>query len=188
MATGNLIWTIINSLLIIVIPILGKIWINGKKAIIDKELTEIKSSLLKEQFMHQKQFEKEFDVYKELWIHLVSLKEATEILFPIGDVFEPGKEEKIKCLMKVQDSYRNVQKTINYNKPFYDESVYKNANKMLGKSIKQVLAFQSPAINVEKDNYRFIESLERGDRINEIIFEIENAIRNRIVPKSQSKK
>ena len=113
MSLGNLIWLLLNSFigifntaLLVIIPIVGSIWINKKRAKIDKELEGIKSSLLKEQFIHQKQFEKELKVYQDLWKHLVTLKEAIEMLFPVIDYIEPGKsEEETK-----RDRLNDVQK------------------------------------------------------------------------------
>jgi len=180
----NNILSILNLGVLILLSLFGKNWVNEKKAEIEKsvnkELEEIKLALSREQFIHKLQFEKEFNIYSELWENLIDLKEAIELLIPITDIREAGKsEEEIKeeRLKNVRDAYINVQKGITRKKPFYDKEVYKNANEILKKSISQGLAYIYPSRDVIK---HYEKAKERTDQIKNIINNIEEAIRKRI--------
>ena len=145
---------------------------------------EIKSALEKEQFIHRVQFEKEFEIYLGLWKKLFDLKEATEMLIPVVDYNEPGKNEeqtkKIR-LKRVEKAYGEVRTAINHNKPFFAEDVYKHANKILRESFRQALASQYPGKHVEEFLERFGKAQERKEEIINIIDEIEKAIRDQIL-------
>ncbi len=157
---------------------------------VNKKTAKIKSALAKEQFIHRLQFEKEFEIYLELWKKLFVLKEATEMLMPIMDYNEPGKTEeetrKIR-LKKTQAAYIEVRKAINYNKPFFAKEVYTNANNILSKSLRQALASQYPGRHVEEFLKRFEKAQKRTDDILKIIDEIDKSIRTRILTIGKAK-
>jgi len=184
MTNLNIIWSGINSLIIILLSIFGKLWADKKKLEIqnelNKELEQTKSSLSKERYIHRLQFEKEFRIYEELWRYLIQLQDSVSKLIPIADICEPGRtKEEIKKerLQNVQKDYNKVQKSIKNYKPFYSEKVYKNANEILKNSIRQVLAIHYPDRDVVE---YFTKAQKRTNEINEIIYKIEKAIRDRI--------
>ena len=72
MSTLNIIWSTINSLMLILLPIIAKLWADNK-------LMKLKSSLSKGEFIHRLQFEKEFETYQELWANLIKLKNLVEL-------------------------------------------------------------------------------------------------------------
>ncbi len=144
-------------------------------------MEELKSSLSKEQFIHKLQFEKEFKIYEELWKKLVDLKEATEKIIPINGYREPGKDDAEIDKERAQivaEAYSEVRKIINYNKPFYDEKVYENTEKILSQSFRQVLAVRYPNRDESK---HFEKAEERIEEIFAVIYKVEVAIRERIL-------
>ena len=151
---------------------------------VNKKTAKIKAVLAKEQFIHRLQFEKEFEIYLELWKKLFVLKEATEMLIPIVDYDEPGKTEeetrKIR-LKRAEKAYDEVRTAINHYRPFFAKDVYKNAMKILSKSLKQALASQYSGRNVDEFLGRFEEAQRRTENILKIIDEIDKSIRTRIL-------
>jgi len=157
------------------------------KADLLTELEKIKSIYSKEQFIHRLQFEKEFKIYLELWEQLIDLKTDTEILIPIGGIFDPNEVEGLedeKRIKKIQESYRQVSKTIRYNKPFYGEEVYISVEQITNESFGQLLQKVRP-FKSRTDPY--IEVEERLKRIGKAIYEVERAIRSRIQNMGKSK-
>jgi len=75
----NIIWSGINSLIIILLPIIAKLFT-------DRKLAELKSSLTKVEFIHRLQFEKEFKIYEELWSKLIAFKDTTHRFIALGTV------------------------------------------------------------------------------------------------------
>ena len=147
---------------------------------LSKELADIKSSLSKEQFIHRLQFEKEFKIYEELWKRLLDLRGSTARLIPIIDWADPNKTEdetKKERLEKFTSDLDEVRKAIFENKPFYNEEVYENSNKIIRKSISQITKFHYP----EKDiGDHYMNAEKRVNEINRIIDSVEKAIRERI--------
>lgn len=176
MTICNIIWSGINSLIIIFLPIIAKFWAN-------KKLEKLKSSLSKVEFIHRLQFEKEFKIYEKLWSYLVDLQEATEQLDPVIEFRDPNKsEEEIKTekMTNVRNAYVKVQKGITRNKPFYDKNVYEGANDILKKSIKHWISFAFPSKDPKNIIQYYEEAKKLTTEINAIIDKIENAIRERI--------
>ena len=175
-------WAVIIIVLGAVLFLIFKYYLIPKE--INKKTEKIKSALAKEQFIHRLQFEKEFETYLKLWKKLFVLKEATEMLIPVMYYDEPGKNEeqtrKIR-LKRVQKAYGDVQKEINYNKPFFAKDVYKNANNILSKSLRQALASKYPGRHGEEFLRRFEEAQRRTENIFKIVDEIDNSIRKRIL-------
>ncbi len=150
---------------------------------VNKKTAKIKSALEKEQFIHRLQFEKEFEIYLELWKKLFVLKEATEMLVLVVDYDEPGltEEETRKIrLERAEKAYNEVQTAINHYRPFFAKDVYKNAKKILDKSLRQVLTSQYPGKNIEEVLKSFEKAQSRTKNILKVIDEIEKAIRHRI--------
>jgi len=173
MSTLNIIWSSINSLILILLPIIAKSWA-------DKKLTKLKSSLSKGEFIHRLQFEKEFETYQELWANLIRLKNSVE-LFTFHDALktkeEPRKEIEGKMIIKLIDNINNVQRTIENNRPFYSEEIYKNALKIV--ALTKTFFGRPEDLGEEKIEY-LLKLVKRESQIYKIIDSIEKAIRKRI--------
>ena len=76
-------------------------------------------------FVHQLQFEKEFEIYKELWVSLLKLQEYLS-------VFEyDNLEYKERIIQKHLELFENCWDIYNKNKPFYPEEVFIEVDKLL---------------------------------------------------------
>jgi len=180
--TLGLFWAVIIITLGIGFYLLLKLYLIPSE--VNKKTAKIKSALEKEQFIHRLQFEKEFEIYLELWKKLFVLKEATEMLMPVIDYDEPGltEEETRKIrLEKAIKAYDEVRTAINHYKPFFAKDVYKNANKILNESFKQALASQYPGRNVEEFLQNFERAQKRTEEILNIIDKIDKSISTRIL-------
>ena len=175
-------WAVIIIALGIGLYLLLKLYLIPNE--VNKKTAKIKSALAKEQFIHRLQFEKEFEIYLELWKKLFVLKEATEMLVLVVDYDEPGltEEETRKIrLERAEKAYDEVRTAINHYRPFFAKDVYKNAKKILDKSLKQVLTSQYPGKDVVEFSERFAKAQSRTENILKIIDKIEKAIRDRIL-------
>ena len=123
---------------------LGKIWLNRilntERVKSDKILKEVqsgldatnqrlKSELDKGLYIHKVQFEKEFQIYEELWAELVELRKATLTLRPAFDMVNPKESEedrKRKRLIRFSDSIGAFIDVTDKNRPFYSEDVYES--------------------------------------------------------------
>lgn len=183
----NNILSILNLATLILISLFGKNWINKKRidfeTSMNEDLEKIKSSLSKEQFIHKLQFEKEFQVYSELWEKLIALRHSTALIIhpstakKLDKSNEEDKREKEEILKKVTNSYDEAEKTIINNKPFYSEEVYKNADRILEESMRQIISWHYPHEDI---NSHYVIAKGRVDEITAIIGDIEEAIRERI--------
>lgn len=147
---------------------------------LSKELADIKSSLSKEQFIHRLQFEKEFKIYSNLWEKLIRLKNSAELV-TLHDALrakgEPRKEFESQMVIKLMDNIINVQRTIEDNRPFYNEEIYKNALRI----IELTKTFLGRPKDLGEEKIEHLSKLVKGEsQIYKIINDIELAIRKRI--------
>jgi len=121
-----------------IIALLGKLWLDRKleleRASYGKELENLKAKLAQKHTIHKLQFEKEFSIYLQLWEGLVKLKDAAVYLKPglqitsKDETTDQREERKRKAFW---DSYGEVVRLVELNKPFYTETVYKEASSLL---------------------------------------------------------
>ena len=122
---------------------LGKVWANsifekekvkyakeleGYKGDINKEILRLKT--LDEKTLHitKIQYQKEFEIYQEIWRALVEVVWATTDLFPIYEE-APTNEIELEEFNKIKyekyvDKYNKFFNNIRFNAPFYQEEFY----------------------------------------------------------------
>lgn len=163
------IMSLLNLLALIVISIFGKNWINKKNE-------EIKSFYSKEQYIHRVQFEKEFNLYSELWKHVHQYKSI------INNIMSVLREKKDKSLIKsLKLNFKKLKrigseivKIVDHYKPFFAEEVYEKTLNLAKESEVLIGLYLLP----EKE-FHDKEALEL-DKFDSIIDEIEQVIRKRI--------
>lgn len=139
--------------------------------------------LSKKQFIYKLQFEKEFKIYSELWEKLIELRNTTELYLLTDKSIDQNKPEesagvkKIKVPETVAKLYDETVKMITNNKPFYSDSVYKKATKLLSRSLKELFGFGHPIEDILEGEKSVNEKISE---MNEIIENVEKAIRRRI--------
>jgi len=130
--------------------------------------------------IHKVQFEKEFNIYSELWANLILLRNATQSLRPGFESYDKSQSIEERKKIKIQDFFDSFNKcVISYenNKPFYPENIYKEIESVLKTSRKEAIEFEmmSP---IESDYFKNAEN--NMDEIIEKIDIICIKIRDRI--------
>jgi hypothetical protein len=91
------------------------------------ELEKTKAKLIKTVYVHQGQFQTEFNAYKEIWKTLSEVKYAVLQLRPAIDQFDPNETEeqrKISRLTKFTEKFNTYLISIDQSKPFYHTKVW----------------------------------------------------------------
>ena len=174
---------------------LGKVWANRileqdktkYKIQVDALLQDLRTRESKELFVHQLQFEKEFDVYKELWEKVLVLGKASKH-------FRTLTTGPFKSLEEAYNDFSDAHNVLNQlvygNRPFYAPKMFDLSKKLLDKacdvagSVKRQELFERSENISEKANEKQIklgDSIEADlDSINVLVGEICDAIRERI--------
>jgi len=161
--------SLLNLLILIALSLFGRNWVNKKNE-------EIKSLYSKEQYIHRVQFEKEFNLYSELWKHVHQYRSI------INNIMSFLKEEKDKSsiksaelnLKKLKRIGSEIAKIVDHYKPFFAEEVYEKTLNFAKESEVLISLYLLP----EKE-FHDKEALEL-DKFDSIIDEIEQVIRKRI--------
>lgn len=91
-------------------------------------LADLRTTNTKELLVHQLQFQKEFEVYKELWIAALGLARAGSH-FRMLQNGPPSSPDEVRQTLKT--SYTRLRDTVFDNRPFYEPDVYEVAKAML---------------------------------------------------------
>ena len=180
---------------------LGKVWANR---ILEKDrihfqtkmetlLEDLRTQDRKELFVHQLQFEKEFDVYIRLWKAVLKLEEAATA-FKIIKMSLP--KEPVYIVQIFMDAYLNLNEIIYNYRPFYSPNVFDKSEQILNHAKKVYLALekQKPLDKTPFDLKKSTDRLKKIfqeiefslDRINDSIILLCDAIRSRIWSTGQS--
>jgi len=174
MTTGNIIWSLINSVLIVLITFIGNF-------IVKKKLEKLKSSLSKERYIHKVQFEKEFDIYQNLWKELVALRRSIFTLFIPNYLFVPLDSEaenniEVKKLERFRTVLEKATLTIEDYAPFYSQKVFEYSTEMLKLSRK----LNSIYHEIKDPEEQYKKTKEKKEEMLSLINNIEKVIRDRI--------
>jgi len=169
-------FSILNLITLILLSLCGRAWVNRKKANLEKEIEELKSSHSKEQFIHKLQFEKEFKTYEYLWMKITHFKKALEAIFR-----EPDKPKDKKQIDDFLQNFEEVKETIGNSAPFISKEIYSSAQDILNLAIDRSLYFAKTK-TIAKE--RILEIREKASKIHD---NIEKAIRDRIKNLEESK-
>jgi hypothetical protein len=108
-------------------------------------IEKLKANLEKENFIHQLQFQKEFEIYLELWEKINQLYIAALSLRPVVDKYDPGESEndrKKRRLEAVSQAHQELVAEANKFKPFYVPSVYEATMDLIRLSYQEVIGYQ----------------------------------------------
>ncbi len=83
---------------------------------------QLKSQMLRNNFVHQLQFEKEFNLYSELWIQTIELADLTAIVSDKID--EVTFSELLPDVLKLLGLIKKNRDFIQKNEPFFSKKVY----------------------------------------------------------------
>ena len=108
-------------------------------------IEKLKSEKEKSKLIHRIQFEKEFNIYNELWYKLIDLRNIVGLLRPEFDFVDPSKtpdEVTREKLNKINEAFHSCVMSFDNNKPFYPKEVYDEIEKILRLSRKEARQFQ----------------------------------------------
>jgi hypothetical protein len=128
-----------------------------------KKLMQFQKILEKKNLIHKLQFEKEFNIYNELWSKLIALRNLTASLRPImeqtdGKSNAQLKEEKLK---KLYPAFNEVIIEFDNNRPFYSEAVYNEINEILKISRSEAIEFEYLGYTQSSDYKKAEENINK---------------------------
>ncbi len=174
---------------------LGKVWANRileqdkakYKIQVDTLLEDLRTKENKELFVHQLQFEKEFEVYKQLWEKVLVSGRA-------GTHFRSLQMGPLKPVEKVFDDFSNAFNALNElvycNRPFYAPKIFDLSKRFLDAAADVVSSVKKQNLLERENNgsdetanklIKLDNNIETNlDNANILVGEICNAIRERI--------
>jgi len=174
---------------------LGKVWANrileqdkAKYRIqVDTLLQDLRTRGSKELFVHKLQFEKEFEVYKELWEKVLVLGRA-------GKNFRTLTTGPSKSLEDVYNDFSDAHNVLNKlvygNRPFYAPKIFDLSKKLMNAACDVASSVKRQELFEQRDNrseeivekmIKLGDSIEADlDNINILVGEVCDAIRERI--------
>ena len=174
---------------------LGKVWASHilekdkvkYKIQIDTLLQDLRTKNSKELFVHKVQFEKEFEVYKDLWGRVLHLaRKGKQFRFiQTGNTKPPNEAYSDYAL-----AYKVLSDKVFSNQPFYEPDIFDLCKNLLDaaysitKSLQKKERLESRPDPSNKTGANIIEleeSIDRSlDKINALVSDICTAIRTRI--------
>lgn len=144
-----------------------------------KKILKLETEAERKNLIHKFQFEKEFNVYTDLWAKLIDLRNSTASLRPIMDYKEKDKtEEEIKTerLREQWTKLVAVGDTFDKNRPFYSKDIYKEIESLIKLSRFEAIDYQ----HGERNRDYWEKAEENIKKIVESMDKIANLIRKRI--------
>ncbi len=159
-----------------VISIAAIIWSFFQNKIIE----QLKQENTKRVLVHKLQFEKEFEVYKEIWGHLVTLRESAKSLAPeFYKIYENDPEFKKTQITEFGKNLLKISALIENNKPFYSIEIYNILLKII-KLTKPILDWSMENKTEEQIHENWNVFHTQMNAIVEITENVCDGIRNRI--------
>lgn len=165
---------------------IGTLFVNKKlqaqKLEHDKQITSLQSKLQKKNTVHKLQFEKEFQLYGELWKELVDVRRSAVITPSLDrkpkdqslyDVYKERFENAVDAFNKANDLFK-------YHRPFYHDDVSKITGALLSEC-RGYIESVGQMLSSEKSNSELFDKAdELLKKLPEAINQIEEAIKRRI--------
>jgi hypothetical protein len=171
----------VGLFLCIIILILTALWYLFTKYYVQKLLEKSELSI----YVHKLQFEKEFEIYLDLWEKIMSVMTATVALRPFWDRYdldEPERERKQRRVETLGKAMDELKYTVNSHKPFYAPDVFESAHEFIHISFIEADDYQ-----LSSPNHRqyFDRAIKHKDDMEVLLDDICESIRNRIFAKQK---
>ena len=171
---------------------LGKVWANR---ILEKDRTQYQTKMetllenlrkqaSKELFVHELQFEKEFEIYKELWGQLIRL---VPWVTSFDELLKP--EHITQRAQELPNIIRDISHTVYTNLPFYPPEIFEACeyilNSMpkintLNERLDKLNKYSSPEKSVDIFEKRYDELLQEITSVCKTVNTVSTLIRKRI--------
>jgi hypothetical protein len=148
----------------------------------DKQLESLKSKLGKKNTVHKLQFEKEFQLYGELWKALVDVR-SSAIIAPTLDIMPKGKSpyDVYKERYEIAaDAFNKANDLFKYHRPFYHDDVGKITEDLLSQCREHIRSVGKMLKSANFDDKLHDEADGLFKKVPEAINEIEKVIKERI--------
>lgn len=150
--------------------------VESVKTIYQKEIEGYKAQLEQRKLVSRVQFEKEFQIYSEIWTSLIDMRTAAYNLRPLYEGNNPPTfTEKSSEFNKAFEKYWNV---IEKNQPFYNEQIYSKLKDIRALVHKE--GREAAMLPIGKDMEYYIQGMKNVDEIINQTYEVCKAIRERI--------
>jgi hypothetical protein len=168
------IWTTIIAPIVVglIVAVIGKFWV-------DSRIEKLKCSISERLFGHNLLFEKEMNIYQDLWGRLEKLRVSiAQMNWPfVPERPEDFKEGKLQDLI---ENFEIVNNAINKNKPFFAPEVYEEVQGIIRIAIGEMRAFHCPPVSQEDIVKRHKRAESTAQLVLNTTDKIEKAIRNRL--------
>lgn len=177
---------------------LGKVWAKrimlDDRAKHDRELEKLRSNFIKEndrlkadldKTLHVSKFhfEKEYEIYREIWGKLIILRKATLSLRPISDppldAGETAEDRKKKRALIFVEAYADFEKVIENNRPFYHPMVWDEVCALKKLTYGEAVSYRFSNENRDWEKY-WAKAEENYDKIIKKTDQICESIRTRL--------
>lgn len=149
----------------------------------DQQIASLQSKLQRKHTVHKLQFEKEFQLYGELWPALFDVK-SKSVITPTLDRKQEGQsfyDLYDNRYTEARDAFNKANKLFNNHRPFYHDDVSKITRNILGQCRGYIRDVGRMLSSEEKDNSELFDKAdELLKKLPEAIDEIEKAIKGRI--------
>jgi hypothetical protein len=132
---------------------LAKVWANrimqDEKLKHDRELAslreEFRGKIEKGIYIYKIQYEKEFEIYQELWATLIPLYQKTTLLRPVVGSHNPQEKEDERMRRRLEEfgkSFIPLQELVQKYRPFYAPEVFNALNKIMQICYKESVEYE----------------------------------------------
>jgi hypothetical protein len=145
-----------------------------------KKILKLETEAERKNLIHKFQFEKEFNVYTDLWGKLIDLRNMTASLRPVMDYMDKTKTEdeiKQERLTRQWEKLILVADTFDKNRPFYSKDIYAEIDSLIKLTRFEAIDYQ----HGERHNREYWKEAEMNiNKIIDSMDKIANLIRKRI--------
>jgi len=133
------------------------------------KIARLNADLEKKKIIYKYQFEKEYEIYIELWGYLIDLRNKTALLKPTFESRDKNKtDEEIDFikLKAVNNAFDFVVISFDKNRPFYSQNIYNEINTLLRTTQNEMVDFEFPdgtkeaRLSTIKNIEKILDSLE----------------------------
>lgn len=150
---------------------------------VNKDLEEYKTKLSSYTLVTKLQYDLEFEVYTKIYEMIFLLSIETDKLLPPIDNLPPEKEAfKIEIgnrLKRFEELYDKTSNTINKYRPFYSNEIFKILRETKDLCLKESKEVSLTVILYPKP-FDYLKSIDRKEKINEMLEIVSNLIKERI--------
>ena len=128
-----------------------------------KKMIQLQKMLDKKNLIHKIQFEKEFNIYNELWAKLIALRNLTASLRPHMERTDGKSNAELKKekLEKLYPAFNEAIILFDNNRPFYSAAVYNEINEIFKRCREEAIEFEFLGYTPNSDYKKAEENIDK---------------------------